>query len=174
MKSARPEERTNLPPRASLHPCPMSGIRSIALAPCDNAVEPAERHVTREDVTALCALAARHGFKAPRGPPDMTGPACRCGTDEAKSGCTRTTKAFAFGSSRVQQRHLRGMQRSRQVSESSRPLQWSSTSRAAIRLCDDRWPAVLFGHGTGDSLADSKGAALATGRCRSGPDGELT
>jgi len=34
--------------------------------------DPATRHVTREDVTALCALAARHGFKAPRGPPDMT------------------------------------------------------------------------------------------------------
>ena len=34
--------------------------------------DPARRHVTREDVTALCALAAHHGFKAPRGPPDMT------------------------------------------------------------------------------------------------------
>ncbi len=34
--------------------------------------EPARRHVTREDVTALCALAAHHGFKVARGPPDMT------------------------------------------------------------------------------------------------------
>ncbi|MCY3599100.1 MAG: IS4 family transposase [Acidimicrobiaceae bacterium] len=34
--------------------------------------DPAERHVTREDVTALCALAAHHGFKVPRGPPEMT------------------------------------------------------------------------------------------------------
>ena len=34
--------------------------------------DPAERHVTREDVTALCVLAAHHGFKVPRGPPDMT------------------------------------------------------------------------------------------------------
>ncbi|MCY4318441.1 MAG: hypothetical protein OXE76_04460, partial [Alphaproteobacteria bacterium] len=28
--------------------------------------DPAERHVTREDITALCALAAHHGFKVPR------------------------------------------------------------------------------------------------------------
>ncbi len=34
--------------------------------------DPAGRHVTRQDVTALCALAAHHGFKIPRGPPDMT------------------------------------------------------------------------------------------------------
>ena len=34
--------------------------------------DPAERHVTREDITALCALAAHHGFKVPRGPPKMT------------------------------------------------------------------------------------------------------
>ncbi len=34
--------------------------------------DPAGRHVAREDVTALCALAAHHGFKVPRGPPDMT------------------------------------------------------------------------------------------------------
>ena len=34
--------------------------------------DPAERHVTREDITALCALAAHHGFKVPRGPPEMT------------------------------------------------------------------------------------------------------
>ncbi len=32
--------------------------------------DPARRHVTREDITALCAL--DHGFKIPRGPPDMT------------------------------------------------------------------------------------------------------
>ncbi len=34
--------------------------------------DPAERHITREDITVLCALAARHGFKVPRAPPDMT------------------------------------------------------------------------------------------------------
>ena len=34
--------------------------------------DPAIRHVTAEDVTALRALAAHHGFKVPRGPPDMT------------------------------------------------------------------------------------------------------
>ncbi len=34
--------------------------------------DPAERHVTQEDITALCALAAHHGFKVPRGPPDIT------------------------------------------------------------------------------------------------------
>ena len=34
--------------------------------------DPAERHVTREDITALCALAAHPGFKVPRAPPEMT------------------------------------------------------------------------------------------------------
>ena len=32
----------------------------------------AGEQVTREDVTAPCVLAAHHGFKVPRGPPDMT------------------------------------------------------------------------------------------------------
>ncbi len=34
--------------------------------------DPATLHVIRQDVTALRALAARHGFRVPRGPPDMT------------------------------------------------------------------------------------------------------
>ncbi len=34
--------------------------------------DPAGLHVAREDITVLCALAARHGFKVPRAPPDMT------------------------------------------------------------------------------------------------------
>ena len=35
-------------------------------------VDPAERHVTRDDMTALCALAAHCGFMAPPRPPEMT------------------------------------------------------------------------------------------------------
>ena len=34
--------------------------------------DPAERHVTRRDITALRALAAHHGLSVARGPPDMT------------------------------------------------------------------------------------------------------
>ena len=34
--------------------------------------DPAGRHAAREDITALSALAAHHGFKVPRGPPEMT------------------------------------------------------------------------------------------------------
>ncbi len=34
--------------------------------------DPASRHVTEDDIRALCALASRYGFKVPRGPPDMT------------------------------------------------------------------------------------------------------
>ena len=34
--------------------------------------DPAKRHVTEEDITALCVLASHHGFKIPRGPPEMT------------------------------------------------------------------------------------------------------
>ena len=34
--------------------------------------EPVSLHVTGEDVRALCALASHHGFKVPRGPPEMT------------------------------------------------------------------------------------------------------
>ena len=34
--------------------------------------DPASRHVTEDDIRALCALAAHYGFKAPRGPPEMT------------------------------------------------------------------------------------------------------
>ena len=34
--------------------------------------DPAGRHVTEEDIQALCALASHYGFKVPRGPPEMT------------------------------------------------------------------------------------------------------
>ena len=34
--------------------------------------DPASRHVARDDIEALCILASHHGFKVPRGPPDMT------------------------------------------------------------------------------------------------------
>ncbi len=34
--------------------------------------DPATMHVTLQDVPALLALARRHGFRAPRGPPDLT------------------------------------------------------------------------------------------------------
>ncbi len=34
--------------------------------------EPANCHVTEDDIRALCALASHHGFKVPRGPPVMT------------------------------------------------------------------------------------------------------
>ncbi len=34
--------------------------------------DPAKTHVAEDDIRALCALAAHYGFKAPRGPPEMT------------------------------------------------------------------------------------------------------
>ena len=34
--------------------------------------DPASRHVTEDDIEALCALASHHGLKVPRGPPEMT------------------------------------------------------------------------------------------------------
>ena len=34
--------------------------------------DPASRHVTEDDIEALCALASHQGFKVPRGPPEMT------------------------------------------------------------------------------------------------------
>ena len=34
--------------------------------------DPANRHVTEDDIRALCALASHHRFKVPRGPPEMT------------------------------------------------------------------------------------------------------
>ena len=34
--------------------------------------DPASRHVTEDDIRALCALASHYGFKVPRGPPGMT------------------------------------------------------------------------------------------------------
>ena len=34
--------------------------------------DPANRHVTEDDIEALCALASHYGFKVPRGPPEMT------------------------------------------------------------------------------------------------------
>ncbi len=34
--------------------------------------DPASRHVAEDDIRALRALAAHHGFKVPRGPPEMT------------------------------------------------------------------------------------------------------
>lgn len=47
-------------------------VRDLSLLARERPDDPAERHVTREDVTALCVLADHHGFKVPRGPPDMT------------------------------------------------------------------------------------------------------
>jgi len=34
--------------------------------------DPAGTHVTDDDITVLCVLASHHGFKIPRGPPEMT------------------------------------------------------------------------------------------------------
>ncbi len=47
-------------------------VRDLSLPARERPDDPAERHIAREDVTVLCALAARHGFKVPRAPPDMT------------------------------------------------------------------------------------------------------
>ena len=34
--------------------------------------DPASRHVTEDDIKALCDLASHYGFRVPRGPPEMT------------------------------------------------------------------------------------------------------
>ncbi len=47
-------------------------VRDLSLPARERPDDPATMHVTREDVTALRALAARHGFRVARGPPDMT------------------------------------------------------------------------------------------------------
>ncbi len=47
-------------------------VRDLSLLARERPDDPAERHVTRQDITALRALAAHHGLSVARGPPDMT------------------------------------------------------------------------------------------------------
>ncbi len=71
-------DRTLLPRAEDLRKClafdAITAFRvwGLSLLARERPEEPARRHVTREDVTALCALASHHGFKIPRGPPEMT------------------------------------------------------------------------------------------------------
>ena len=46
-------------------------VRDPALLARERPDDLARRHVAREDIEMVCALAARRGFKVPRGPPDM-------------------------------------------------------------------------------------------------------
>ena len=47
-------------------------VWDLALLARERPNDPASRHVTEDDIQALCALAFHHGFKVPRGPPQMT------------------------------------------------------------------------------------------------------
>jgi len=47
-------------------------VRDLSLLARGRPDDPATWHVTRQDITALRALAAHHGFRVARGPPDMT------------------------------------------------------------------------------------------------------
>ncbi len=47
-------------------------VRDLSLLARERPDDPATMHVTLQDVPALLALARRHGFRAPRGPPDLT------------------------------------------------------------------------------------------------------
>ena len=47
-------------------------VWDLALLARERPNEPASRNVTEGDIQALCVLASHHGFKVPRGPPEMT------------------------------------------------------------------------------------------------------
>ncbi|MYG81630.1 MAG: IS4 family transposase [Gemmatimonadetes bacterium] len=47
-------------------------VWDLSLLARERPEDPANRHVTEDDIRALCALASHHGFKVPRGPPEMT------------------------------------------------------------------------------------------------------
>ena len=47
-------------------------VWDLSLLARDRPNDPANRHVTEEDIRALCALASHYRFKVPRGPPEMT------------------------------------------------------------------------------------------------------
>ena len=47
-------------------------VRDLSLLARERPDDPATMHVTLPDVSALLALARHHGFRAPRGPPDLT------------------------------------------------------------------------------------------------------
>ncbi len=47
-------------------------VRDLSVLARERPDDPAGTHVTDDDITALCALASHHGFKIPRGPPEMT------------------------------------------------------------------------------------------------------
>ena len=46
-------------------------VWDLALRARERPNDPASRHVTEGDIEALCAFASHHGFKIPRGPPEM-------------------------------------------------------------------------------------------------------
>ena len=55
-------------------PDPVTAFRvwDLSLLARERPGDPAGRHVADGDIRTLCALASHHGFKVPRGPPEMT------------------------------------------------------------------------------------------------------
>ncbi len=72
MEGRRPAAADGPPRRLASGAITAFRVRDLPLLARERPDGPATMHVTLQDVPALPALARRHGFRAPRGPPGMT------------------------------------------------------------------------------------------------------